>query len=220
MRHPVLIAIAAAGLVALGICIAAYQGALSRWMPASSAAVAAPGPVDIGFAQFMSLHHQQAIGMAQLMLDGRPSPLATLARSIAYTQLLELGEMRGWLRLWNQALVPEKRSMDWMLQGSTAPDEALLQYLLDCQRSPTGMSGLATDAEVDGLRQLDGRARDEHFLRLMLAHHQGGLPMARYAATEARVAAVRELASRVVVEQSQEIHRILLTLQALTAAPG
>ena len=143
MRHPALIAIVCAGLVALGVCVAAYQGALPRWTGASSASLAAPGPVDIGFAQFMSLHHQQAIGMAQLMLDERPSPLAPLARSIAYTQLLELGEMRGWLRLWNQALVPEKRSMDWMLQGSRAPDEALLQYLLDCQRSPTGMSGLA-----------------------------------------------------------------------------
>lgn len=220
MRHPALIAIASAGLTALVVCVAAYTGVLPRQLTASPATLVAPGPVDIGFAQFMSLHHQQAIGMAQLMLDERPSPLATLARGIAYTQLLELGEMRGWLRLWNQALVPEKRSMDWMLQGSTAPDEALLQYLLDCQRSPTGMSGLATDADVDRLRHLDGRARDEHFLRLMLAHHQGGVPMARFAAVEARVPVIRELAARIVLEQSQEIHRILLTLDAMAATPG
>jgi uncharacterized protein (DUF305 family) len=186
--------------------------------PASPAAALMPGPVDIGFAQSMNLHHQQAIGMAQLMLDGRPTPLATLARSIAAAQLLELGEMRGWLRLWGQALLPPSRSMDWMLLGKAPPSEELLQYLLDCQRAPSGMSGLATDAEVLQLRQLDGRARDAHFLKLMLAHHQGGIPMARFAAEQSSVPVVRELAARVVLEQSEEITLILRTQQAMTAA--
>ena len=49
-----------------------------------SASPPAAGPIDIGFAQSMSVHHQQAIAMAQLMLDGRPTPLAPLAQQIAY----------------------------------------------------------------------------------------------------------------------------------------
>jgi len=180
-----------------------------------------PGPIDIGFAQFMSLHHQQAIGMAQLILDGRPTPLAGLARSIAYAQLVELGEMRGWLRLWDQPLRPASRSMVWMLSADTPPDAALLQYLLDCERSPTGMPGLATDEELNRLRALDGRVRDERFLQLMLAHHEGGLPMAQFAAKHARLAVVRTLAARIVVEQSEEVVRIRRTLAAMAApTPG
>lgn len=186
-----------------------------------------PHPIDIGFAQSMSMHHQQAIGMANLMLDGRPTRLGTLARGIAAEQLLELGEMRGWLRLWQAPLVSGVRQdMNWMLLGKAAPNEVLLQYLLDCERSPTGMAGLATNAELEQLRQLDGPARDALFVKLMLAHHQGGLPMARFAADEAAHPAVRELATRVVLEQSKELI-VLMRLQqtlaveapALQAAP-
>jgi uncharacterized protein (DUF305 family) len=184
----------------------------------TAAAPVAPGPIDIGFAQSMSLHHQQAIGMAQLMLDGRPTPLTNLARSVVGAQLLELGEMRGWLRLWNAPFVADRPGMDWMRLANRPLTAEELDYLLDCQRSPTGMSGLATDEEVNRLRLLEGRERDAHFLRLLLAHHEGGLPMARFVAEQASIAAVRELAARVVLEQSKEIYLIQRMLVALDAA--
>ena len=177
-----------------------------------------PGSVEIGFAQFMSLHHEQAIAMAQLLQDGRPSRLSLLARSIEGTQQLELGEMRGWLRLWQRPLMPATRSMDWMLTGDAAPGEELRRYLLECQRSPTGMPGLASADDLDRLRKLDGDARDRHFLNLMRAHHQGALPMARFAAEQAQLAAVRELATRVVLDQASELDRIQLMLQTLPAS--
>ena len=177
-----------------------------------------PGAIEIGFAQSMSRHHQQAIGMAQLMLDGRPTGLAVLARSIAGAQMLELGEMQGWLRLWKQPFVSGSRSMDWMLLGKGPLDAALTQYLLDCERSPTGMVGLATDADFNRLRRIEGRERDLLFLNLMLAHHEGGIPMARFAAEQARVAAVRRLAAQVVREQYEEIARIRMMLDALASA--
>ena len=175
----------------------------------------ATNPVDRGFAQSMSLHHQQAIGMAQLMLDGRPTPLAPLAKSIAYSQLLELGEMRGWLRLWGAPWQVHKVDMTWMLAGAEPPDAELRQYLLDCERSPTGMPGLATMEQMQALRQAEGRARDEQFLRMMLAHHEGGLPMARFAARQAESKVVRDLAKLIVLEQSWELSRIRQTLAAL-----
>lgn len=202
-------------MVALSVAAAggvAYQ----RIQVAQSAlAASSPGTVDIGFAQSMGLHHQQAIVMAQLMLDGRPTPLANLARSILGTQLVELGEMRGWLRLWDQSLLPATRGMTWILAGDAPPDPQLSRYLLDCSQSPTGMVGLATDDELNRLRQLDGRSRDELFLRLMLAHHQGALPMAQFAAAQAHLAAVRELAGRIVMDQAQESAQISSMLQAL-----
>lgn len=211
-------------LVVVASLLSAGAVVLAGWrypalLPSSNRLVQ-PNPVDVGFAQFMSLHHSQAIGMAQLMLDGRPTPLAGLARNIANAQLLELGEMRGWLRVWNHGVLPaNRRDMGWMLQGSAPPDAELRQYLLDCQRAETGMAGLATDAELNQLRLLGGFERDAHFLKLMLAHHQGGIPMARFAAEQARVPVVRELAMRIVLEQSEEIRRILMTQQAMATLP-
>lgn len=218
LKAAVWIAAAVAGVVA----VTAAAGLQPRWSAFRDTAPAPAHPVDIGFAQSMNLHHAQAIGMAQLMLDGRPSPLAGLARSIAYSQLVELGEMRGWLRLWGQPLLPPQRRMDWMLLGRTPPDADLQQYLLDCQRAPSGMPGLASTADLARLRQLEGRARDEHFLKLMLAHHQGGIPMARFAASQAQLPVVRQLAAQIVLDQSKEIDRIQRTLavMAATAADG
>lgn len=204
----------AAALILAGLAV------LTLWQHLALQAMQAreqPGRVEIGFAQFMSLHHEQAIAMAQLLQDGRPSRLLLLARSIEGTQQLELGEMRGWLRLWQQPLVPATRSMDWMLAGNAPPDEELRSYLLDCQRSPTGMPGLASLEALDRLRALDGDARDRHFLRLMLAHHRGAVPMARFAAEQAVVVAVRVLATRVVLDQTEEIGRIEQMMQALPA---
>jgi uncharacterized protein (DUF305 family) len=207
-------------LVALilgAIGVLAYQ----QWQAAHSAraalAVSTPGPIDIGFAQTMGLHHQQAIEMAQLMQDGRPTALLMLARMIQGAQQLELGEMRGWLRLWQQPLLPATPGMAWMLAADSPPAAELTQYLLDCRRAATGMVGLASLADLERLRQLQGHERDRHFLNLMLAHHQGAIPMARFAAEHAHIAAVQELARRIVLDQSEEILRIQMMLQALDA---
>ena len=205
MRRFLLIAfaLALAGLAALAV----YQQRSLKAARAELAAVAG-GPIDIGFAQSMSLHHQQAIAMSKFLLDGRPTGLGRLAQTIADMQISELGQMVAWLRLWNQPFVPPTGGMDWMLLGKEPPDAELSKYLLDCSRSPTGMTGLATPEEINLLRQLEGLERDRHFLKLMLAHHQGGVPMARFAADNARVPAVRELAARVVMDQSREIDMI------------
>lgn len=207
----------ALGLILLCVVLAAASGALAaRWMQPDPPP--SPSAVDIGFAQAMSAHHRQAILMAQLLLDGRPTPLARLAQQIASAQLLELGEMRGWLSLWGASLEPYPLRMDWMLLGRRAPDAALLQYLLDCERAPGGMAGLATPAQLETLRHLGGRERDRHFLELMLAHHESALPMARFAAVEAELAPVRRLARQIALEQGQEILRMRQTLAAVAQA--
>ncbi|WP_169577502.1 DUF305 domain-containing protein [Sinimarinibacterium sp. CAU 1509] len=178
-----------------------------------------PGAVDEGFAQSMALHHQQAITMAQLMLDGRPTRLSLLARRIQGAQALELGEMRGWLQAWGKPLLPNSRSMGWMLLGDRSPDAALVQYLLDCEKSETGMPGLATNAELNRLRTSSGDERDRLFLQMMLDHHQGGIPMARFAADNAKIAVVRRLAARIVLDQSEEIASMRLLMQAADLRP-
>ncbi|MDP3858731.1 MAG: DUF305 domain-containing protein [Stagnimonas sp.] len=177
-----------------------------------------PSVIDIRFAQFMSLHHHQAVVLSQMMRGTVSPPVLVLAETIRSEQQLELGEMRGWLRIWGQPHLPENRSMEWMLLGRSPPDDALRQYLLDCQNTPSGMTGLATDAELGELHRLQGAARERRYLELMLRHHEGGLPMARFAVENAGHPAVRTLAQRIVIDQQRETLGIRLMLaQAATA---
>lgn len=182
-------------------------------------AAVTPGPVDVGFSQSMLLHHQQAIAMSQIMLDGKPTGLAPLARTIAATQLVEYGEMRGWLRLWGEVEHVPQPDMVWMLLGSKPLDGPLQKYVIDCGNSPTGMLGLATTEDLNALRQSEGRARDKRYVELMLKHHEGGVPMAQFAAGEAHLAVVRTLASRIVMDQSKEIFQMQTLLAALEHQP-
>jgi uncharacterized protein (DUF305 family) len=204
-------------LIIVSVGVLAYLPIRALHTARAALATTTPGPIEIGFAQTMGLHHQQAIDMSQLMQDGRPTALLILARTIEGTQQLELGEMRGWLRLWQQPLLPAAPGMGWMLTADTPPSADLKQYLLDCRRASTGMVGLAAMADLERLRQLQGRERDRLFLTLMLAHHQGAIPMAAFAATQAHIAPVRELAQRIVFEQAEESTRIRMMLQALDA---
>ena len=171
--------------------------------------IALPGAVDVGFAQFMRSHHDQAVVMTQILLDHGPTRLAGLARSIQTAQLIEIGEMKGWLLLWGKPLLPASVGMNWMLLGKTPPDATLTRYLADC-RSAGGMPGLASSDELNTLRQLDGDERDRLFLQLMMRHHQGALPMAHFAALNAETPAVRTLAAQIEVQQMEELGAMAL----------
>lgn len=206
----------AAVLIVLLVLACAGLGA-GGWL-AARAPKDAPSAIDIGFAQSMSAHHQQAVLMALRMIDGKPTALAGFAQNIAVVQQFERGQMQGWLRLWNQN--PQTgRDMGWLRLGQAPLEPALKQYLLDCGRAPGGMVGLATDAELDQLRQLQGRARDRLFLNLMMKHHAGALPMARFAAREGRTAAVRDMARRIELDQAEEIGRMQQMITVLAATP-
>lgn len=201
-----------AAVAALGMALQQQTSALREAQ--SQVDQAKAGRIEIGFAQSMSLHHQQAILMAKLMLDGRPTPLAGLATAIADAQLVELGEMRGMLRLWHQPWAQSAPSMDWLLLSSTPPDDELRQYLLDCAAASSGMVGLATGEQLAALRNAQGIERDQQFLSLMLAHHQGGIPMAAFAAKESQLEPVRRLARSIVADQTKESGRMHLMLSA------
>jgi uncharacterized protein (DUF305 family) len=196
-----LLVLAGAGLTAAG-----YRIATGLHPPP---APAAPGAVDVGFAQSMRSHHDQAVLMAQILLDHGSTRLAGLARSIQHAQLLEIGEMKGWLLLWNKPVLPSSAAMDWLLLGKAPPDAALRQYLVDC-RAAGGMPGLATSEELNRLRGLDGEERDRLFLQLMMRHHQGALPMAHFAASNAAIPAVRSLAAQIEMQQLEELGAMAL----------
>ncbi|WP_374972599.1 DUF305 domain-containing protein [Spongiibacter marinus] len=208
-----------AALVLIAAAVFSYSQGKSLSHARASLAAVTPSVIDVGFSQSMLLHHQQAIAMSQIMLDGKPTGLHAFARNIASTQLVELGEMRGWLKLWGEE-EHHQADMVWMLLGSAPLDASMQKYVMDCRNAERGMIGLATANELNELRQSEGLKRDRQFIELMLKHHRGGVPMAQFAASEAQLNTVRTMASLIVMEQSREIQHMQNLLAALQTSPA
>ncbi|WP_323118621.1 DUF305 domain-containing protein [Burkholderia alba] len=167
--------------------------------------------VDVGFAQDMSLHHEQAVLMAQLAYDKGSFHVRALAERILHEQLVEIGEMQGWLMLWNAPRITPQAGMEWMADAyrrSRSYDEEYERLIDQCRANRNAMPGLATNAELDQLMHSKGAAFDTLFLRLMLKHHVSALTMSRFASEYGRSFAVRSVAQSMIVGQRQEIAEI------------
>jgi uncharacterized protein (DUF305 family) len=214
-RNPlrvVLLAVIAVGLLVVGGGLAVALG-IGR---GGASATPTSDSVDAGFARDMARHHLQGVLMANLVATHSRDPdVQRLGFDISATQTNQVGRMQGWLDLWG--LPPAiGTSMAWMgddmasmpgmagMSGHVMSDDSL-------------MPGMATQAELDHLRTLNGKAFDVEFLRLMIRHHQGGLGMAQYAATRAAQPAVRRLAQTIAETQTAET---TLMIQMLTARGG
>ena len=67
------------------------------------------------------------------------------------------------------------------------------------------MPGMATPAQVAALRELPAADAEIDFLRLMIAHHEGGVHMAEFAAEAADSTEVRAMADSIARSQREEI---------------
>ena len=152
--------------------------------------------VDTGFLQDMRIHHEQAIAMSVVYRSiastgSRLDPtLSTIALEITMDQGMETGRMVQLLRLFGEAETNESSSvMAWM--GHPMPLEE--------------MPGLATDEQLNELRNARGNDADARFATLMVAHHEGGIEMARYALSHARNPEVKALAQSMIKAQTGEV---------------
>lgn len=174
--------------------------------------------VDVGFSQDMSVHHRQAVLMAGLARErSTDMEIRSLAFDIERTQLEQVGRMQGWLSLWNAAPVHAGPAMSWMsdetMHGMAHGNGS------GPAGAPTAMPGMASPAELTQLRNATGKNFDVLFLKLMLRHHQGGVPMAGYAAKHAQAAQVRNLAEKILVAQTAESDYMTKLITQRGAAP-
>lgn len=201
--RPVKIALGAAMLLAVGLLVA--SGALSLRVSERDSA----DPVDVGFSQDMSVHHLQGVQMASLAREKSQDRLIRqLAFDIETTQLEQSGRMKGWLSLWNEPDLAPGNPMTWMAGGH---DQHSSQ--------PTSMPGMASKQDLDRLRSLDGPEFDAFFLQLMIRHHRGGAPMMQYAAENAEIPQVRNLAQQMLTAQSSETDAMMPMLAERGARP-
>jgi uncharacterized protein (DUF305 family) len=154
--------------------------------------------VDVGFLQDMRFHHDQAVGMALILLekptDGANLNLRVIAQEILLDQQLESGTMVAILGSWGQdsARDEDVPAMQWM--GLPVPQDQ--------------MTGIATPAQIVQLKVATGAAADKMFAELMTAHHEGGIHMALYAEEHASTAGARRLAHSMVVNEQSDIEEL------------
>lgn len=174
---------------------------------ASRPAGAAPGPIAVGFAQDMAVHHDQAVLMSNLAQTRAGPAVRAIADSILIGQSQQIGVLRGWLQLWHESPA-SPHPMAWMSgRHSSMPGNA---------GAAGAMPGMASPDELNALANRTGGKFDVMYLRLMIRHHQGGIAMARDAATHAKLGAVRQTAKAMYLQQIQDIAQ----MRALLAADG
>jgi uncharacterized protein (DUF305 family) len=146
------------------------------------AASGAPTSADLDFVQMMIPHHEQAIEMAELALDGRSSAVRDIATQILAAQTPEIDAMRAILARWGEG-----------------EDE---------HAAHMGMSGMVSENDLVDLATLDGAAFDARWAALMIEHHEGAIQMARTVLADGTDAEVRAIAEAVVAVQEREIEAL------------
>jgi uncharacterized protein (DUF305 family) len=157
--------------------------------PTSAAAFNA---ADVSFAQNMMPHHQQAVQMADLAATrANDAELKQLAAAIKAAQDPEIATMTGWLTGWGEP---------------TAPAGG---------HSGMSMPGMMSDDEMAQLQAGSGVDFDRMFARMMIAHHNGAIQMAREQQTGGSNAEAKALAATIERTQAAEVTKLEAILDRL-----
>ena len=136
--------------------------------------------VDLGFAQMMIPHHEQAVEMSGLALEISTDPeILALATQIRDAQAPEIEQMQGWL------------------DSSTG--------MMDHDMGTMG--GMLSDAEIATLAASTGVEFDRLFLEGMIGHHEGAIKMAQMI-LDSQNPEVKALGEAIVSSQTAEIARM------------
>jgi uncharacterized protein (DUF305 family) len=183
--------------VALAALLVGVLGTL--WVVQSRSAAPADWSADAGFARDMQTHHAQAVEMALLVRDRTDDEeLRTVAYDIITSQQQQAGQMYGWLVQWGLDQTGGHPPMSWV-GGEHAAAHA---------NADGTMPGSATANQIAELEDATGVEAERIFLRLMIAHHTGGVAMAEAAEDQARTPEVKNLARAIAVGQAAEIEQM------------
>lgn len=141
---------------------------------------------DVTFVHAMLPHHQQAVTMADVLLEktGIDPAVTTIAATIKAEQAPEISTMNSWLSKWK---VPTGAS-------STMPG-------MDMGTE----TGMMSEADMSALHSASGSAASKLFLTQMISHHQGAIEMAKTETKAGKNADALTLATSIVSSQTTEI---------------
>ncbi len=187
--------LAAAILASLALLVALAVLVSSREPGDSSA--------EAGFARDMSVHHAQAVEMAEIVRDKTESDeIRIMAADMALTQQAQIGRMQGWLDVWGLPATGTEPAMSWMGH----PTEGR-------------MPGMASPQEINRLRDAPPEEADRLFLQLMIPHHQAAVPMAEAALERTDRPEVERLANAITASQKGEIQTMRAMLESRGVEP-
>ncbi|MHA7189542.1 DUF305 domain-containing protein [Arthrobacter sp. MDT2-16] len=173
---------------------------------------------DAGFARDMQVHHNQAVEMSMIVRDNATDEtLRSIAYDIALTQQQQAGQMYAWLEEWGLDQSSSQTRMEWMAAGAGDHGMAMGAGTDGASMlTPDGlMPGMATEAQLDELRDARGEDAERLYLNLMIDHHEAGVDMAAAGAELARTEQVRSLATKIQSGQQAEITLMQTMLDAL-----
>ena len=175
-------------LILLLAAAAVLFAALALWLYLTNAEPG-EGSAEAGFARDMSVHHAQAVEMAEIVRDKTQSEeIRLLAADMALTQQGQIGRMQGWLDSWNLPATGAEPAMSWMGH----PTESR-------------MPGMASPEEIERLQNAPPAEADRLFFQLMIPHHQAAVPMAEAAMERTDRPEVENLAGAIAATQEGEI---------------
>jgi len=146
---------------------------------------------DVGFLQDMIDHHEQAVQLGLVASDSATDhTVKHFGIEAIVAQQYEVGYMTSLLEDWGYGTGDADRdAMAWMGMPTSVEQ----------------MPGMASTQEMAEFRKSTGSDVDITFMRLMIAHHRGGVHMAEDAMANATDERVRALAARMAKNQRAEI---------------
>jgi uncharacterized protein (DUF305 family) len=149
-------------------------------------------PFDLRFVDQMIMHHQGAIVSSRRMISDSEWPeLRRLAENIQKGQSEQIEQMRQWRKQW---------------YGDTERTFGMMD--------PTQMDEMMGEGQMEGMmggsmrKTMGSDATDAMFFRMMIPHHQAAVDMSEQALDKAEHPELKELAQKIIDEQSAEIEQM------------
>ena len=149
---------------------------------------AADQPFDLQFLDSMIHHHNGAVMMARMVLGKSERPeLKAFAQKIIDDQAKEIDQMKQLRDEWYPGK-PSAVNMD--LPGMVG-----------------GMK-IMTSEHMKDMNEMESSHFDDHFLNMMISHHEGAVTMSKEAQQKAEHAEIKQLADRIIKAQKPEIDQM------------
>ncbi|AGP56417.1 DUF305 domain-containing protein [Streptomyces rapamycinicus] len=224
-RQPLVAGIAAALALLTLVAVAVLWLTSDRSEGSTDTGTPKDTSAEAGFARDMSVHHQQAVEMSFIVRDRTDDDeVRRLAFDIASTQATQAGMLQGWLDMWGLDKTSEDPPMTWMKHASSdgmeGMDHGSMKGMGSTYKPHDGslMPGMATNSQLDELRKAKGKAAEVLYLKLMTAHHKGGVDMAKGAVELVKDSTEKHLARTMVQGQQSEIQLMADMLKARGAS--
>jgi uncharacterized protein (DUF305 family) len=162
-------------------------------------------PFDLQFVDQMTMHHEGAIMSSEHMIsDSKRPELRELAENIEESQSEQIDRMQEWRDEWH----PDAEQTSGMPAGMM--DEMMDEMMGD---------GMMQEMMGGSMQEMmGGDATDAMFLRMMIPHHEMAVDMSEKALEEAEHPELKDLARKIIDEQTAEIELMEGYLKEIEAA--